>query len=138
MQYYLFAISTRLTYLFPSWTSPVMWILNTFGFSNTTTVDVGHKIFNHHFSLPIHAESEIYVHYNDTAPAIRAIQEAVRTQRIPVNYITEVMKSAKVQTLGVYSLAGPRLPRGYVSMGLCLFTMCSRGDEEFCGCGSLS
>ena len=91
MQYYLFAIITRLTYLFPSWTSPMMWIVNKVGFSNTTTVDVSHKIFQEHYSLPIHAESEIYVHYNDTVPAIRAIQEVVRAQRIPVNYITEVI-----------------------------------------------
>ena len=68
-----------------------MWMVTTLGFRDTTIVDVSYKIFNDHFSLPIHAESEIYVHYNDTVPAIRAIQEAVVTQKIPVNYITEVL-----------------------------------------------
>ena len=55
-----------------------------------TRVDISYNIFNDHFDLPIHQEGEVIVHYNDTGAALRAIQDVVIKNNLPVNYMTEV------------------------------------------------
>ena len=69
-----------------------MWLVGYVGFIvDTTRVDISHKIFNDYFDLPIHQEGEVIVHYNDSVRAVEAIQEMVVENKLPVNYITEVL-----------------------------------------------
>lgn len=91
LQYYSFAIATRITYLFPQLTPQMMWLVGRVGFSeNTHRVDKSYEIFNDYFELPIHQEGEIIVEYAHTAEAVRAVERVVKDNNFPVNYITEV------------------------------------------------
>lgn len=91
LTYYSFAITTRITYLLPFMTQFMMNLVGYVGFYfSCTRVDISYNIFNDHFDLPIHQEGEVIVHYNDTGAALRAIQDVVIKNNLPVNYMTEV------------------------------------------------
>ena len=96
-QYYSFAVSTRVTYLFPSLTKTMMWLVNSIGLGRTTKrVDKSYLIFNDHFELPIHQESEIIVPFKDSVALVETIRDLVIRENIPVNYITEVYIMTRV------------------------------------------
>ena len=68
-----------------------MWLVDHVGFClDTVRYDVSYKIFNDYFNLPIHQEGEVIVHYNESVRAVKAIQDMVIKNELPVNYITEV------------------------------------------------
>lgn len=91
MQYYSFAVATRVTYIFPSLTKYMMWLVDHIGLGRTTTrVDKSYLIFNDFHELPIHQESEIIVPYSDTVELVQIIRDVVLANNFPVNYITEV------------------------------------------------
>lgn len=91
IQYYSFAIVTRVTYLFPRLTSFAMLLVDYIGLGMTTVrVDISYLIFNDHFELPIHQESEIIVPYSDSVRLVEIIWDVINKNDIPVNYITEV------------------------------------------------
>ena len=91
MQYYSFAIATRITYFVPSLTPQMMWLVYWLGFfENTHRVDKSYEIFNDYFELPIHQAGEITVDYNHTVEAVRAVERLVKDNQFPVNCITEV------------------------------------------------
>lgn len=68
-----------------------MWLVDRAGFGRDTyRVDNSYLILNDYFDLPVHQEGEVLVHYEDCVKAVEAIHTLVVTERIPVNYITEV------------------------------------------------
>lgn len=68
-----------------------MWLVNKIGLGMTTRrVDKSYLIFNDHFDLPIHQESEIIVPYKDSVELVKTIRDLVIEENFPVNYITEV------------------------------------------------
>ena len=108
LQYYLFAVTTRITYLLSFLTKPMMWLVNTIGLGMTRErVDYSYLIFNDYFELPIHQESEIIVPYSESVALVRAIRDVVLTNNVPVNYITEVWQKSSTlipaQDLGAHS-----------------------------------
>lgn len=95
MQYYSFAITTRVTYLFPFLTSFMMKLVDYIGLGMVTRrVDKSYLIFNDYFQLPIHQESEIIVPYSDAVELVEIIWDVVIKNSFPVNYITEVRRQA--------------------------------------------
>lgn len=92
LQYYSFAVATRVTYLIPSLTKYMMKLVDYVGLGRTTVrVDKSYLIFNDHFPLPIHQESEIIVPYSESVKLVKIIQDVVLENNYPVNYITEVL-----------------------------------------------
>lgn len=68
-----------------------MCLVDWIGFStNTHRIDKSYEIFNDYFELPIHQEGEIIVEYKHAAKAVRAVENVVKKNEFPVNYITEV------------------------------------------------
>ena len=91
IQYYSFAVQTRILYLLPSLTPYLMYFVDLVGFGcDTIRVDNSYKIFNDYFDLPIHQEGEVVIHYNDSKRAVNILKEVIVNEKIPVNYMTEV------------------------------------------------
>ena len=91
MQYYSFAIATRITYFVPSLTPQMMWLVYWIAFSQTThRIDKSYEIFNIYFELPVHQVGEIIVDYNHTVEAVRAVERVVKENQFPINHVTEV------------------------------------------------
>ena len=92
LQYYTFAVSTRITYLVPTLTKYFMFLVDWIGFGrNTERVDNSFLILNDYFELPIHQEGEVLVDYKYSQDVVATIRDLVVEKGYPVNYITEVM-----------------------------------------------
>jgi len=89
VQYYTFAVSTRITYLLPFTTKFMMHLVDIIGFGMTThRIQNSYLILNDHFELPVHQEGEVLVDYQYSADVVRAVRDVAVNH--PVNYITEV------------------------------------------------
>ncbi|KAL5494208.1 hypothetical protein EMCRGX_G015492 [Ephydatia muelleri] len=88
--YYAFAVVTRITYLVPSLTTPLMKLVSLTLMTPTHRVAKSYEILTDFFRLPIHQESEVVVELKDTAELIRTIRDVVINGHFPVNYVTEV------------------------------------------------
>ena len=94
MQYYAFAVVTKITYVIPSKTKFLMLLVNWIGFGfNTVRVDNSYLILNDYFELPVHQEGEILVDFKDSVEALEAVRDVVIEGNFPVNYITEVKEA---------------------------------------------
>lgn len=91
VQYYTFAVATRICYICPSLTPYIMWLVDHVGFGfDSDRTDISYRIFNDYFELPIHADAEIIVDYKDTVAAVQTLRDVIIDSEFPVNYVTEV------------------------------------------------
>lgn len=83
-------MATYTSYILPSITPHLMWLVDLCYSVNMTRTDVSYNVFVDNMELPIHSGSEVSVPVQDSTTFIRAVRELVRKGDFMLNWYQEV------------------------------------------------
>lgn len=85
-----FNMATYTSYILPSITPHLMWLVDLCYSVNMTRTDVSYNVFVDNMELPIHSGSEVSVPVQDSTTFIRAVRELVHKGDFMLNWYQEI------------------------------------------------